>query len=105
MQVQEYEKRLATAIRLLGEEAGRRYMEQRLRDLRGEIERKLIHEVLNRLADLTWHQPLLLAVIIGPQGVQVQLGRTQAAKRGGKRRGEIFGGFFKEPLEGSDEFA
>lgn len=72
MQVQEYEKRLATAISLLGEEAGRRYMEQRLRELRGAIEQRLAAEVKARLGDLSWPQPVTLSVDIGPQGVRVR---------------------------------
>ena len=76
MQVQEYEKRLAIAIDLLGEEAGRRYMEQRLRELRGNIERGLAKEILTRLAGLTFHRSLTLAITIGPQGVQVRAGRA-----------------------------
>ncbi len=76
MQVQEYEKRLAIAINLLGEEAGRRYMEQRLRELRSVIERRLAAEVLAHLADLTFHRPLTLTITIGPQGVQVRAGRS-----------------------------
>lgn len=76
MQVQEYEKRLATAITLLGEEAGRRYMEQRLKELRGEIERRLAAEVTRRLADVTFYRPLVLSIIIGPQGVEVYSGRS-----------------------------
>lgn len=75
MQVGEYEKRLATAISLLGEEAGRRYMEQRLRDLRADIEQRLAQEVKLRLNGLTWPQPLAVTVTIGPQGVMVRPGR------------------------------
>lgn len=76
VQIAEYEKRLAIAIHLLGEEAGRRYMEQRLRELRSDIERRLASEVLARLKDLTFHRPLTLVVAIGPQGVQVRSGRS-----------------------------
>jgi len=76
VQVQEYEKRLAIAIDLLGEEAGRRYMEQRLRELRGEIERRLAQEVLTRLAGLTFHRSLTVAISIGPEGVQVRASRA-----------------------------
>lgn len=72
MNCQEYEKRLATAIRLLGEEAGRRYMEQRLRDLKGEIERRLRREVVDRLDGLSSPLPLVLTVDIGPRGVEVR---------------------------------
>ena len=72
MNRQEYEKRLATAIRMLGEEAGRRYMEQRLRDLKGEIERRLRREVANRLDGLSSPLPLVLTVDIGPRGVEVR---------------------------------
>ncbi len=75
MQVQEYEKRLATAINLLGEEAGRRYMEQRLRDLRGSIEKRMSEEVKLRLQDLICPQSLTLYIDIGPQGVRVRSGR------------------------------
>jgi hypothetical protein len=75
VQVQEYEKRLATAINLLGEEAGRRYMEQRLRELRGAVEQRLSDEVKLLLQDLTWPEPLTLYVDIGPQGVRVRSGR------------------------------
>ena len=75
MQVQEYEKRLATAINLLGEEAGRRYMEQRLRELRGDIEKRLAQEVKLCLEGLTWPQPLMIYVDIGPSGVTVRSGR------------------------------
>ncbi len=75
MQVQEYEKRLAIAVKLLGEEAGRRYMEQRLRELRGDIQRRLAKEVLARLAGLTSRRPFTLTITIGPQGVQLRPGR------------------------------
>ncbi len=75
MEVQEYEKRLATAINLLGEEAGRRYMEQRLRELRTDIEQRLVREIKLRLAGLSWPQSLTLYVDIGPQGVRVKSGR------------------------------
>lgn len=75
MHLQEYEKRLATAINLLGEEAGRRYMEQRLKDLRGEIERQLRQEVMSRLTELTYPRPLTLIITIGPQGVQLRVSR------------------------------
>jgi hypothetical protein len=75
VQVQEYEKRLATAINLLGEEAGRRYMEQRLRELRSDIEQRLSQEVRLRLDGLTWPQPLTLYVDIGPNGVRVRSSR------------------------------
>jgi hypothetical protein len=75
VQVQEYEKRLATAINLLGEEAGRRYMEQRLRDLRGSIEKRMSEEVKLRLQDLICPQSLTLYIDIGPQGVRVRSGR------------------------------
>ncbi len=78
MQVQEYEKRLATAINLLGEEAGRRYMEQRLRELRGDIAQRLSQEVKLCLEGLTWPQPLTLYVDIGPNGVTVRSGRKSA---------------------------
>ena len=107
MQVQEYEKRLAAAIRMLGEEAGRRYMEQRLRDLRRDIERALSQEVLTRLADLTWHHPVMVAVSIGPQGVKVQLGRSQTGcRRPGQDRPEPGGGqVFQEAWGGTEEFA
>jgi hypothetical protein len=73
--VQEYEKRLATAINLLGEEAGRRYMEQRLRELRTDIERRLAGEVKLRLVDLSVPVSLTFYVDIGPQGVRVRFGR------------------------------
>jgi hypothetical protein len=73
--VQEYEKRLATAINLLGEEAGRRYMEQRLRELRSDIEHRLCQEVKLRLAGLSLPLPLSFYVDIGPQGVKVRSGR------------------------------
>lgn len=75
MQVQEYEKRLATAINLLGEEAGRRYMEQRLRELRSDIEQRLQQEVKIRLAGVVAPLPLTFTVDIGPQGVRVRSGR------------------------------
>jgi hypothetical protein len=75
VQVQEYEKRLATAISLLGEEAGRRYMEQRLRELRGIVEQRLSEEVKLRLNGLTCPQSLTLYVDIGPEGVRVRSGR------------------------------
>ncbi|MBM4288365.1 MAG: hypothetical protein FJ135_09520 [Deltaproteobacteria bacterium] len=75
MQLQEYQKRLATAIRLLGEEAGRRYMEQRLRELRGPIEQRLRQEVAQRLAGLSAPTTLSFLVDIGPTGVKVRLGR------------------------------
>ena len=75
MLVQEYEKRLATAINLLGEEAGRRYMEQRLRELRSDIVQRLSQEVKLCLDGLTWPQPLTLFVDIGPDGVRIRSGR------------------------------
>jgi hypothetical protein len=73
--VQEYEKRLATAINLLGDEAGRRYMEQRLRELRSDIVQRLSQEVKLCLDGLTWPQPLTLFVDIGPDGVRIRSGR------------------------------
>ncbi|MGQ9922219.1 MAG: hypothetical protein ACUVRZ_12960 [Desulfobacca sp.] len=85
MQVQEYEKRLAIAINLLGEEAGRRYMAQRLRELRGDIQRRLAQEVLTRLAGLTWPGALTFTVNIGPQGVQVRAGRAVPAAKASER--------------------
>ena len=75
MEIQEYEKRLATAINLLGEEAGRRYMEQRLRELRSEIEQRLAQKVKERLAGLSLPQSLVIYVDIGPHGVKVRPGR------------------------------
>ncbi len=72
MNTQEYQKRLATAIQMLGEDAGRRYMEQRLKDLKGEIERRLRREVASRVDGLTSSVPLVLTVEIGPQGVAVR---------------------------------
>lgn len=82
MQVQEYEKRLAIAIRLLGEEAGQRYMAQRLKDLRSDFERRLVQEVRARLSDLTCHRPLTLTITIGPHGVQVRTARCPNPPRG-----------------------
>jgi hypothetical protein len=78
----EYEKRLAIAIRLLGEEAGRRYMEQRLRELRGAIEAQLRQEVKHRLEGVTSLIPLEFSLSIGSTGVTIQRlrrGRTPAA--------------------------
>jgi hypothetical protein len=80
--VQEYEKRLATAINLLGEEAGRRYMEQRLREIRGEIEQRLARLVKERLAGLSLPRPMTIYVEIGPHGIKVRSGRQ--AKSGKK---------------------
>ena len=75
MEIQEYEKRLATAINLLGEEAGRRYMEQRLRELRSDIEQRLAKIVKERLAGLSLPLPLTIYVDIGPHGITVRSGR------------------------------
>jgi hypothetical protein len=76
----EYEKRLAIAIRMLGEEAGRRYMEQRLRELRGEIEAELRQEVKHRLEGVASLIPLDFSLSIGPNGVAIQrLRRGRAA--------------------------
>ncbi len=75
MEIQEYEKRLATAINLLGEEAGRRYMEQRLRELRNDIEQRLTKKIKERLAGLSATQSLVFYVDIGPHGVKVRPGR------------------------------
>jgi hypothetical protein len=75
VQIQEYEKRLATAINLLGEEAGRRYMEQRLRELRNDIEQRLAQEVKLRLSGLSLALPVALYVDIGPYGVRVRPSR------------------------------
>ncbi|AEB09163.1 hypothetical protein [Desulfobacca acetoxidans] len=75
MEVQEYQKRLAAAVNLLGEDAGRRYMEQRLRELRRDIEHRLRQEVKRRLGDLSCPLPVAFQIEIGPQGVQVRLGR------------------------------
>ncbi len=75
MEIQEYQKRLATAINLLGEEAGRRYMEQRLRELRSDIEQRLTQNVKERLAGLSSPQNLIFYVDIGPHGVKVRPGR------------------------------
>ncbi len=72
MDRQEYEKRLATAIRLLGEEAGHRYMEQRLGELRGKIATQMRQAVQARLQGLHSLFPLELSVEIGPEGVRVQ---------------------------------
>jgi len=69
---QEYEKRLATAIRLLGEEAGHRYMQQRLGELRGRIASQMRQAVQTRLQGLHSLFPLELSVEIGPEGVRVQ---------------------------------
>lgn len=80
----EYEKRLAIAIRLLGEEAGQRYMEQRLRELRGEIEEQLRQEVKHRLEGVTSLIPLVFSLSIGPAGVAIQrLRRGRAPTAGG----------------------
>ena len=75
MEIQEYERRLATAINLLGEEAGRRYMEQRLRELRSDIEQRLAKIVKERLAGLSLPLPLTIYVDIGPHGINVRSGR------------------------------
>ncbi len=75
MEIQEYERRLATAINLLGEEAGRRYMEQRLRELRSDIEQRLAQVVKERLAGLSLPLPLTIYVDIGPHGIKVRSGR------------------------------
>jgi hypothetical protein len=75
VEIQEYEKRLATAINLLGEEAGRRYMEQRLRELRNDIEQRLTKKIMERLAGLSAPQALVFYVDIGPHGVKVRPGR------------------------------
>jgi hypothetical protein len=83
VEIQEYEKRLATAINLLGEEAGRRYMEQRLRELRSEIEQRLTQKVKERLTDLSSPQALILYVDIGPDGVTIRPGRQLKFSRSG----------------------
>jgi hypothetical protein len=75
VEVQEYKKRLATAINLLGEEAGRRYMEQRLRELRSEIEQRLAQIVKERLTGLSLPQPMTIYVDIGPHGISIRSGR------------------------------
>ena len=75
MEIPEYEKRLATAINLLGEEAGRRYMEQRLRELRSEIEQRLTQKVKELLAGLSSPQALVIYIDIGPDGIKVRPGR------------------------------
>lgn len=81
----EYEKRLAIAISLLGEEAGRRYMEQRLRELRGVIETQLRQEVKDRLEGVTSLIKLEFSLSIGPTGVAVQrLRRGRAPTAGGE---------------------
>ncbi|MFP3867790.1 MAG: hypothetical protein ACLFUU_06475 [Desulfobacteraceae bacterium] len=72
MERQEYEKRLATAVRLLGEEAGHRYMQQRLVELRGKIASQVRQAVQDRLQGLHSLFPVELSVEIGPEGVQVQ---------------------------------
>jgi len=69
---QEYEKRLATAIRLLGEEAGHRYMQQRLGELRGQITTRMRQAVEARLQGLHSVFPVEVCVEIGPEGVRVQ---------------------------------
>jgi hypothetical protein len=76
---QEYEKRLATAIRLLGEEAGRRYMGQRLWELRGKIEAQVRQAVRLRLEGLHAATALELSLEIGPEGVQVRRKRCRRA--------------------------
>ena len=81
MEIQEYEKRLATAINLLGEEAGRRYMEQRLRELRSEIEQRLTQKVKELLSGLSSPQALILYVDIGPHGVKIRPGRQLKLSR------------------------
>jgi hypothetical protein len=81
VEIEEYEKRLATAINLLGEEAGKRYMEQRLRDLRSDIEQRLTLAVKERLAGLTLPQPVILYVDIGPHGVKVRTRRQVKPQR------------------------
>jgi hypothetical protein len=81
VEIQEYEKRLATAINLLGEEAGRRYMEQRLRELRNDIEQRLTKKIKERLAGLSAPQALVFYVDIGPDGVQVRPGRQLKVTR------------------------
>jgi len=80
VEIQEYEKRLATAINLLGEEAGRRYMEQRLRELRSDIERRLSQQVKERLVGLSLPQPMTLYVDIGPHGINVRSGRQSKSR-------------------------
>ncbi len=86
MEIQEYEKRLATAINLLGEEAGRRYMEQRLRELRSEIEQRLSQKVKESLSGLSSPQPLIFYVDIGPQGVKIRPGRQLKTRRIGENK-------------------
>ena len=81
VEIHEYEKRLATAINLLGEEAGRRYMEQRLRELRSEIEQRLTQKVKERLSGLSSPQALILYVDIGPHGVNIRPGRQLKVTR------------------------
>ena len=75
MEIPEYKKRLATAVNLLGEEAARRYMEQRLRELRPDIEQRLAQQVKERLEGLSLPLGLTLYVDIGPHGVSIRLGR------------------------------
>jgi hypothetical protein len=89
VEVQEYEKRLATAITLLGEEAGRRYMEQRLRELRPDIEQRLAGEVKGRLAGLSQPLAMTLYVDIGPQGVRVRSGRRGQQFQTGEGGGQM----------------
>jgi hypothetical protein len=87
VEIQEYEKRLATAINLLGEEAGRRYMEQRLRELRGDIEQRLAQIVKERLAGLSLPLPLTIYVDIGPHGIKVRPGRqAKFDRKNGQKR-------------------
>jgi hypothetical protein len=80
VEIKEYEKRLATAINLLGEEAGRRYMEQRLRELRSDIEQRLSQKVEERLEGLFLPQTLVLYIDIGPHGVKIRSGRQSKLK-------------------------
>lgn len=89
MEIQEYEKRLATAITLLGEEAGRRYMEQRLRELRPDIEQRLAGEVKRRLAGLSQPLAMTLYVDIGPQGVKIRSGRRGQHSQTGEGGGQL----------------
>lgn len=80
MDRQEFEKRLATAIRLLGEEAGRRYMAQRLKELRGDIEIRVRQAVRHRLEGLHALAPVELWIEVTPEGVHVRpKGRRRSA--------------------------
>lgn len=94
MQPEEYQKRLEIAINLLGEEAGQRYMDGRLRRERRRLAQLVQEEIRRRLTGLTWLAPIHLQIDLGPQGVQVKLLPRRCSRAGvpGGGRPEKLGG-------------